>query len=91
MGADSPATQIDERVAPAAGDIVVRKVRVGAFGTTDLDQQLRARGVDTLVLAGISTSGVTISTLRRGPRPRLPPLRPRRRDAPIPTPSCTRP
>ncbi len=25
--------------------------------------QLRARGVDTLVLAGISTSGVTISTL----------------------------
>ncbi|HWH21512.1 MAG TPA: cysteine hydrolase [Solirubrobacterales bacterium] len=63
MSADSPATQVDERVAPAAGDIVVRKVRVGAFGTTDLDQQLRARGVDTLVLAGISTSGVTISTL----------------------------
>ncbi len=63
MGADSPATQIDERVAPADGDIVVRKVRVGAFGTTDLDEQLRARGVDTLVLAGISTSGVTISTL----------------------------
>ncbi len=63
MGADSPATQIDERVAPQDGDIVVRKVRVGAFGTTDLDQQLRARGVDTLVLAGISTSGVMISTL----------------------------
>ncbi|HEY0279473.1 MAG TPA: cysteine hydrolase [Solirubrobacterales bacterium] len=63
MSADSPATQVDERVAPAADDIIVRKVRVGAFGTTDLDQQLRARGVDTLVLAGISTSGVTISTL----------------------------
>lgn len=63
MSADSPATQVDERVAPADGDIVVRKVRVGAFGTTDLDEQLRARGVDTLVLAGISTSGVTISTL----------------------------
>jgi nicotinamidase-related amidase len=63
MGADSPATQIDERVAPQEGDIVVRKTRVGAFGTTDLDEQLRARGVDTLVLAGISTSGVVISTL----------------------------
>jgi nicotinamidase-related amidase len=63
MGPDSPTTQVDERVAPAAGDIVVRKSRVGAFGTTDLDQQLRARGVDTLVLAGISTSGVVISTL----------------------------
>jgi nicotinamidase-related amidase len=63
MSADSPATQVDERVAPQEGDIVVRKVRVGAFGTTDLDEQLRARGVDTLVLAGISTSGVAISTL----------------------------
>jgi nicotinamidase-related amidase len=66
MGADSPATQVDERVAPADGDIVVRKVRVGAFGTTDLDAQLRARGVDTLVLAGISTSGVLLSTIRDG-------------------------
>ena len=63
MSADSPTTQVDERVAPADGDIVVRKVRVGAFGTTDLDEQLRARGIDTLVLAGISTSGVAISTL----------------------------
>ena len=61
--ADSPGTQVDERVAPQDGDIVVRKVRVGSFGTTDLDEQLRARGVDTLVLAGISTSGVMISTL----------------------------
>jgi nicotinamidase-related amidase len=42
----------------------VRKVRVGAFSTTDLDQQLRGRGVDTLVLAGISTSGVVLSTVR---------------------------
>ncbi len=63
MHADSPATQVDERVSPAEGDIVVRKTRVGAFGTTDLDQQLRARGIDTLILAGISTSGVTISTV----------------------------
>jgi nicotinamidase-related amidase len=63
MHADSPGTQVDERVAPAEGDIVVRKTRVGAFGSTDLDQQLRGRGVDTLLLAGISTSGVTISTL----------------------------
>jgi nicotinamidase-related amidase len=64
MHADSPATQVDERVAPAEGDIVVRKTRVGPFLTTDLDQQLRARGVDTLLLAGISTSGVVLSTVR---------------------------
>jgi nicotinamidase-related amidase len=64
MAADAPATQIDARVGPADGDIVVRKTRVGPFLTTDLDQQLRARGIDTLVLAGISTSGVVLSTVR---------------------------
>ncbi|MFF1876434.1 cysteine hydrolase family protein [Leifsonia sp. NPDC058230] len=59
-----PATQIDARIAPAAGEIVVRKSRVGAFSTTDLREQLVARGVDTLVLAGIATSGVVLSTVR---------------------------
>ena len=61
---DSRETAVHERVAPQNGDIVVRKVRVGAFSTTDLDSQLRARGVDTLILAGISTSGVVLSTVR---------------------------
>jgi nicotinamidase-related amidase len=62
--ADAPGTAIDERVAPEPGEIVVRKIRVGAFSTTDLDAQLRERGVDTLILAGISTSGVVLSTVR---------------------------
>ena len=63
LHADSPTTAIDERVAPAAGDVVVRKTRVGAFSTTDLHDQLQDLGVDTLVLAGISTSGVVLSTV----------------------------
>ena len=45
-------------------DIVVRKTRFGAFSTTDLYRDLHAKGVDTLVVAGISTSGVVLSTLR---------------------------
>jgi nicotinamidase-related amidase len=61
---DSPATAIHDRIAPEPGDIVVRKTRVGAFSTTDLDQQLRDRGIDTLILAGLSTSGVVLSTVR---------------------------
>lgn len=64
MGPDDPNTAIVERLAPRPGDVTVRKVRVGAFSTTDLDDQLRRRGIDTLVLAGISTSGVVLSTLR---------------------------
>ncbi len=63
-GADHANTQIHADVAPEQDDIVVRKSRVGAFGTTDLHAQLQARGIHTLVLAGISTSGVVLSTLR---------------------------
>jgi nicotinamidase-related amidase len=62
--ADSPTTAIDERISPEPDDIVVRKTRVGPFLTTDLDEQLRQRGIDTVVLAGISTSGVVLSTVR---------------------------
>ena len=64
LAPDSPHTQIDPRIAPAAGEIVVRKKRVGAFSTTDLAEQLDARGIDTLVLAGVSTGGVVLSTVR---------------------------
>lgn len=60
----APATQIHDEIAPAEGDVVVRKTRVGSFGTTDLQEQLQARGIDTLLLAGISTSGVVLSTVR---------------------------
>ena len=42
----------------------MRKTRVGAFSTTDLEQQLRDRGIDTLILSGISTCGVVLSTGR---------------------------
>src|ERR1700735_2479868 len=61
--ADSPTTAIDDRLAPEPGDVVVRKTRVGAFSTTDLHEQLQDLGVDHLVLAGISTSGVVLSTV----------------------------
>jgi nicotinamidase-related amidase len=61
---DSPATQIADAIAPQDGDIVVVKKRVGPFGTTDLHDQLQSRGINTLVLAGISTSGVVLSTVR---------------------------
>ena len=63
MHHEDPATAIHDALAPEPGDIVVRKTRVGAMSTTDLDQQLRDRGVDTLVLAGLSTSGVVLATV----------------------------
>jgi len=60
----APDAEIDARLRPAPNDLVVTKTRVGAFGTTDLAAQLAARGIDTLILAGIATSGVVLSTVR---------------------------
>jgi nicotinamidase-related amidase len=62
---DAPGVQIHPAVAPQDGDIVVTKRRVSAFAGSDLDVVLRARGARTLVLAGIATSGVVLSTLRQ--------------------------
>jgi nicotinamidase-related amidase len=48
---------------PHADDIVIVKHRISAFTGTDLDMILRANEVHTLVLFGIATSGVVLSTL----------------------------
>jgi nicotinamidase-related amidase len=52
-------------VAPRDGDVVVTKRRVSAFAGSDLDVVLRAQRIDHLVLTGIATSGVVLSTLRQ--------------------------
>ena len=60
----APGAEIHPQAAPREGDFVVIKHRYSAFHGTDLDMILRANSVDTLVLAGISTSGVVLSTVR---------------------------
>jgi len=65
MAEDAPGTQVHEAVAPRAGDIVVVKKRVSAFAGSDLDVVLRSLEVRSLVLTGIATSGVVLSTLRQ--------------------------
>ncbi len=60
----SPGMEVHPAVAPRAGEVVVTKHRVSAFAGTDLDMILRANGIETLVLAGIATSGVVLSTVR---------------------------
>jgi nicotinamidase-related amidase len=57
------AGDIHPALAPQADDITVVKHRVSAFAGTDLEMILGASGVDTLVLFGIATSGVVLSTL----------------------------
>jgi nicotinamidase-related amidase len=51
-------------VAPAAGEVTVVKRRISAFTGSDLEVVLRAQGIQHLILTGIATSGVVLSTLR---------------------------
>lgn len=64
FAAGDPTAEIHPTVAPAPDEVVITKHRVGAFLGTDLDMVLRANGIRTLVLTGIATSGVVLSTLR---------------------------
>ena len=57
--------QIPRTIAPQEGDLQVVKHRVSAFEGTRLELLLRAKGIDTLVLFGITTSGVVLSTVRQ--------------------------
>lgn len=50
-------------IAPLEREIVITKHRVSAFTGTDLGMILRSNDIDTLVLFGIATSGVVLSTL----------------------------
>jgi nicotinamidase-related amidase len=61
-----PAYLSDPRpaITPEGSDLVVTKRRVSAFTGSDLEVVLRAGEIDHLVLCGIATSGVVLSTLR---------------------------
>ncbi len=54
---NEPLSQVVPELAPVEGETVLRKRNASAFFETDLAKDLRARGVDTVVLAGCTTSG----------------------------------
>lgn len=56
--------EIHPDVAPEEGEVVITKRRFSAFTGSDLEVVLRGQGIQHLVLTGISTSGVVLSTLR---------------------------
>ena len=65
-----PLPAMVSEIAPSAefqpGDILLTKRHWGAFAGTNLEQQLRSRGVDTVVLTGISSNAGVESTARQG-------------------------
>ncbi len=65
LSVDDQATEIHPAIAPGPDDIVVVKKRVSAFAGSDLEVVLRSQDVTSLVLTGIATSGVVLSTVRQ--------------------------
>lgn len=49
---------------PMEGELIVTKRRVSSFTGSDLEVVLRALGIQHIVLSGIATSGVVLSTTR---------------------------
>jgi ureidoacrylate peracid hydrolase len=58
--------ELYETLNPATGDLTVRKSRYSAFiqGSSDLDQVLRSRGIDTVLITGTATNVCCESTAR---------------------------
>jgi nicotinamidase-related amidase len=61
---DEFASEIDARIAPQAGDVVVLKTGSGAFGCSDLDSVLRNNGISRLVFTGGLTDACVASSVR---------------------------
>jgi nicotinamidase-related amidase len=59
-----PGNAIVDALAPAPGELVLAKPGKGAFHATDLDAQLRARGVRRLILTGVTTEVCVQTTMR---------------------------
>ncbi|HEV2675317.1 MAG TPA: hydrolase [Aliidongia sp.] len=64
-GLSSDWWDLPEELAPTDSDIRIIKRQWGAFYGTELDLQLRRRGVSTIVLGGISTNIGVESTARQ--------------------------
>ena len=60
----SPSAAIIDELNPRLGEPIVPKRRTSAFLHNDLDLILRCASIETLVLAGIATSGAVLSTVR---------------------------
>ena len=54
---DAPASHVTPLLTPKPGEVIIRKTQASAFFGTDLAAILRMKGVDTLAIAGATTSG----------------------------------
>lgn len=64
----SPVAQIIDQLKPQPEDVIIRRVRPGPFvfgPSIETHKLFKERGIDTLIIAGIATSGCVLSTVRQ--------------------------
>jgi nicotinamidase-related amidase len=66
LAAGSSAVQVDARVAPHTGEMLLEKQYASAFFGTGLAAWLREQGADSLVVCGLTTSGCVRATVVDG-------------------------
>lgn len=59
-----PSWQIDDRIEPAPGEIVLNKTSSGPLNSTKLDQMLHNMGISNLVVCGLTTAICVTQTAR---------------------------
>lgn len=59
-----PATEFAEQCQPEGDEIIITKRRPSAFTSTELALLLRAQGIESVALVGVSTGGCVEATLR---------------------------
>jgi nicotinamidase-related amidase len=59
-----PGWEVDEALEPMPGEIVLNKHSAGTFATTNLEQLLRQRQIESVIVTGLS-SGVCVATTAR--------------------------
>ena len=60
----TPGSDVHPALRPLAEEVIIFKHRVSAFTGTDLELILRSKSIETLILCGISTGGVVLSSVR---------------------------
>ena len=63
-GQSRPGYQVDQRLAPRDGDLVVDKLTSGGFTASLLDHALRNMGIRSLVITGVLTDACVFGTAR---------------------------
>jgi len=60
----TPGAEVIDALKPLPNELQLHKVRVGAFSTTHLGIVLESQNIEHIILLGVATSGVILSTVR---------------------------